>query len=105
MTTLETLISLVWAVLPGLITGIVMAVFNRQQKKRNDASDTRERDRIKSEKLQISLLLASAQLSYATTMAMKRGRTNGEVEPAIEQYEKAMREFRDFEREQVAQVG
>lgn len=102
---MDVLISLVWAVLPGLITGIVMAVFNRQQKKRNDASDTRERDRIKSEKLQISLLLASAQLSYATTMAMKRGRTNGEVEPAIEQYEKAMREFRDFEREQVAQVG
>ena len=102
---MDVLISLVWAVLPGLITGIVMAVFNRQQKKRNDASDTRERDRIKSEKLQISLLLASAQLSYATTMAMKRGRTNGEVEPAIEQYEKAMREFRDFEREQVARTS
>lgn len=102
---MDVLISLVWAVLPGLITGIVMAVFNRQQKKRNDASDTRERDRIKSEKLQISLLLASAQLSYATTMAMKRGRTNGEVEPAIEQYDKAMREFRDFEREQVARTS
>lgn len=102
---MDVLISLVWAVLPGLITGIVMAVFNRQQKKRNDASDTRERDRIKSEKLQISLLLASAQLSYATTMAMKRGSTNGEVEPAIKQYIIAMEEFRDFERDQVARAN
>jgi hypothetical protein len=35
-------------------------------------------------------------------MALKRGSTNGEVEPAVEQYEKAMRDLRAFEQKQLA---
>ena len=101
----DVIVNLLWAIAPGIITGIVMAVFSRKEKKRSAAADDREKRRLESEKLQISLLLASAQLSYATTMAMKRGSTNGEVEPAVRQYTKAMDAFRNFEREQVAKTG
>ena len=101
----EIISQLVWAVMPSLIVGVTMAFYNRKQKSRDDRSERSERDRIKGETLRLDLLVATAQLGYATTMAMKRGSTNGEVEPAVEQYEKAMRHFREFEREQIAKAS
>lgn len=101
---METITQLIWAVAPSLLVGITMAWFNRNQKKRDDKDEQKERNRIKGETLRLDLLVATAQLGYATTMAMKRGSTNGEVEPAVEQYEKAMRHFREFEREQMVRT-
>ena len=98
----DTLMKFLWAILPSLTVGILLAVYNRKQKKRDDHAALREQERIESERLRISLLSATAQLSYAVTMALKRGSTNGEVEPAVEQYEKAMRDFRAFEQKQLA---
>ncbi|MEI3501055.1 MAG: hypothetical protein V8Q39_06095 [Anaerovoracaceae bacterium] len=51
--------------------------------------------------LRISLLVATAQLSRAVAMAIKRGSPNGEIEEGLEQYNMAMEEFREFEREQI----
>ena len=102
---MDALIDVFWDLLPGLIVAIFMAHYSKKQKKRDDQVSKRERERFRSERLRLSLLVASAQLGYATTMALKRGSTNGEVEPAVEQYERAMNEFRDFEREQLAKVA
>lgn len=90
-----------WAIVPSIVVGIVMAFWNSKQKKKDEKDDERERRRIKSETLRISLLVASAQLSYAVAMAWKRGEPNGEIEVGIEQYNKAMEKFRQFEREQI----
>lgn len=99
---MEALNNFLWAIGPSLTVAVVMAIFNSRQKSREAEEAQREAERIKSEALRIDLLLAAAQLSYATTMALKRGSTNGEVEPAVEQYNKAMDKFRKFEREQIA---
>ena len=93
---------LLWAILPSLVVGIIMAIWNRQQKGRDSERQEAEKTRLKSETLRISLLLATAQLSYASAMAFKRGSPNGEMETAFEQYNRAMNKFRDFEREQIA---
>ena len=93
---------LLWACVPSLIVGVTMAQWNKQQKKRDDERRENEKERIKSEKLRISLLLATAQMSYAVAMAIKRGAPNGEIEAGIDQYENAMQKFREFEREQIA---
>lgn len=93
---------LLWACVPGLIVGVTMALWNKQQKKRDDERRENEKERIKSETLRISLLLAVAQLSYAVAMAIKRGSPNGEIEAGIDQYDKSMIKFREYEREQVA---
>ncbi len=98
----EFFVQALWAVSPGIVVGIVMAVWNRGQKKRDDREDQREDDRYRSEMLRISLLIATAKLSYAVAMAIKRGSPNGEVEEGIKQYESAMEEFRKFEQQQVA---
>ncbi len=98
----EIVLKALWAVLPGIVVGIVMAVWNKRQKVRDKKTEEKDKERVKSELLRISLLLASAQLSYAVAMAVKRGRPNGEIEIGVAQYEKSMDEFRKFEREQIA---
>lgn len=91
-----------WAVIPSICVGIVMAYWNGRQKKRDQEQLQREKERIKSERLRISLLVSTAQLSYAVAMAWKRGKPNGEVEVGVEAYNKAMEEFRAYERELLA---
>ena len=83
----------------------VMAVFNRRQKKKDEAADEREARRVEAESVQVSLLVATAKLSYAIAMAWKRGMPNGEVEDGIEQYKEAMTAFKKFERKLVAESG
>ena len=90
-----------YAILPSLLTGIILSVWNSRQKKRENDRDEREGYRLKSEMLRISLLVATAQLSRAVAMAIKRGSPNGEIEEGLEQYNAAMEEFREFEREQI----
>lgn len=79
-----------------------MAIWNRRQKARDERAEQKDKERVQSELLRISLLVASAQLSYAVAMAVKRGKPNGEIEIGVKQYEKSMDEFRKFEREQIA---
>lgn len=94
-------IKILWATIPSIIVGIVLAWWNHKQKKRDARYDEHEQDAIKQETLRLSLLVAVAQLSYAVAMAYKRGEPNGEMEVGIEQYNKAMGKFREFEREQM----
>ena len=98
---MEIVINILWATIPSIIVGVVLAWWNHKQKKRDARYDEHEQDAIKQETLRLSLLVAVAQLSYAVAMAYKRGEPNGEMEVGIEQYNKAMGKFREFEREQM----
>lgn len=94
--------SLLGAVAPGIIVGIVLAYWNRKQNKQDNQRKSVEEAAVESDMLRIDLEVATAQLSYAVAMAVKRGHANGEMEVAIERYEKAMEKFRKFERKQMA---
>lgn len=96
-------IDLAGAVLPGILTGVVLAWWNRKQKERDQENEEKELQRRRSEEVRISLLVAAAKLSYAVAMAVKRGRPNGEIEEGIEQYKEAIIAFKRFERELVAE--
>ena len=92
------------ACIPGLIVGIVMAFWNKKQNKQLKLEEEKEASAKRKDALILSLLVATAELSYATVMALKRGSPNGEVETALKRYNKAMDEFRDFERKQLGYV-
>lgn len=94
----ELLSQLFWAVCPSIIVGIVMAFWNSRQNKANADRKKQEDMRYKSEILRIDLLVATAQLSYATAVALKRGYANGEVEEGVKAYNAALTKFREFER-------
>ena len=50
-----------------------------------------------------NLLAATADLSCATAVSLKYGRTNGEIDEGLKQYNKAIAAFRDYEREKLAE--
>ena len=91
----------IWAVLPSLFVGIVMYFWERRQKCFEKALTEKEENRSRGELVKLNLTCATAALTYATAMAVKRGSANGEMETAIVNYEKAMGQFRQFEREQL----
>lgn len=98
----DVIIKLLWAIGPSLIVGITMALWNNRQSKANADQKKREDLRYKSEILRIDLLVATAQLSYATAVALKRGYANGEVEEGVKAYNSAITKFREFERSLIA---
>ena len=81
---------------------ISMLVYYLQRKQK--ISDAKAEERAKAIKeetiLQLEMSMANNKLSYAVAMAMKRGKANGEVEEAIEAYEKAKANFYKFMNEQ-----
>lgn len=90
---------IILAAVPSLLTGIVLYIFNKKMNKADDRREQAEHLRRKEAKLNLDLTFASAQLSYAIAMAMKRGHPNGEVEQGVETYEAALAAYRKFERE------
>lgn len=91
-----------WAIVPGIIVGVVMAVWNKWQKAGEQRQREREQNADKGEVLKLSLLVAAAQLSYAVAMAVKRGKPNSEIEVGVQQYNVAMEKFRNYEREMIS---
>lgn len=98
---MDILIQILWAALPSLITGLILAAFSRHQKERDDAADQREADRQRGEIVQLDLLVATAELTRATAVALKYGQTNGEMKEGLRRYNEAIERFREFEREQL----
>ena len=96
---METLFS---AIAPSIIVGLVLFYWERRQKKNDAHKEQQIAYQVENDSLRLNLEFATAQLSYAVAMAYKRGHANGEMEDAIEQYEEAIKAFRDFERKQLA---
>jgi hypothetical protein len=97
---LETIIA---AVLPSVLVGIIMAYYNKKQAKRDKEIEQRAKDRRKESLLGLKLSMANGKMSYATAMAIKRGHANGEVEEGIEAYSQARKEYLDFVNEQAVE--
>lgn len=95
--------SMIWALAPSIITGIVLAVWTRWYSKTTKKKDDAEAARRKEARLNLNLTFATAQLSYACAMAIKRGFPNGEIEEAVETYKVALEDYRVFERGLVAE--
>ena len=88
--------TIIIAALPSLLVGVMLAVFNRRQAKRDKDVDRRAEARKQESLLSMKMLMASAKLSYAVAMAIKRGRPNGEVEEGVDAYEDARRDYLNF---------
>ena len=99
-----TVTEIFFALLPSLLVSLYMAFFNRRIAKRDKYYESLDEARRQSDQLKLSLLMATAQLSYAVAVAIKRGHPNGEIEEAAEQYNEALAAFREFERVQVTRL-
>lgn len=104
-------ISIVLSAAFGLVASIILVLIQRRikkqdekQEKRHAKDERRYNERKRRDEVSLSLQIASAELSYACAMALKRGKPNGEVEYAEKKYKEAMEKFRELEREQIAKM-
>ena len=68
----------------------------KNDKKREEHEEARKKESL----LLLELNMASAKLSYAVAMAIKRGTPNGEVEEGIKAYKEAKEKYYHFLNEQ-----
>lgn len=88
--------AMIIASIPSLIVAIVAYRLNKKGDERYEEQKKQHQERVKAEKLSMEMQLATAELAYATAMAIKRGKANGEVEAGIESYNKARKDYFDF---------
>lgn len=91
------------AALPSLLVGVVLAFFTRAQTKRDKTSEALRQARREETQLALEMQMATAQLSYATAMALKRGHANGEVEVGVAAYKQAKARYVAFLNRQAAE--
>lgn len=87
--------------LPGIITSAIAYYWQRQQKKRDAEVAERANARKRESLLSLDIQIANSKLAYAAAMAIKNGRTNGEMEEAITAYLAAREAWEEFMREQM----
>lgn len=90
------MIEIIIAVLPSLIVGVFMAVFNRKMDKREKEQNKLVEARREESSLALELQMATAKLSLASALALKRGKANGEVEEGIAAYNEARKKYLAF---------
>lgn len=86
--------------MPSLVVGLLLAWFDRRQRIRDDEHEKSAAAHRRELLLSIELSMATAKMSYAVAMALKRGETNGEVEEGIAAYMKAKHAYTAFLNEQ-----
>lgn len=91
------------AAVPSVVCGVFLYFFQRRQNKKDAQVEHRAEARRKEGLLSMELQMATAKLSYAVAMALKRGSPNGEVEDGVEAYEAARKKYLAFLNEQAAE--
>lgn len=99
----EWLTTAIAAAIPSVLCGVFMFYLQRQQRRKDEHIERRAEARRREGLLSLELQMATAKLSFATAVAVKRGKANGEVEEGIEAYETARHKYLAFLNEQAAE--
>jgi hypothetical protein len=88
------IIKLLPAIASGLVTGLVLFYWQRQQKKRDEQKEReqKQRDELKEEVDEVNRDIGNAtmELAYATSIAVESKKTNGEMKAARAAYKEAV---------------
>lgn len=82
--------------LGSLLTAALVAYIGNYMRKRFDAMEKKGETRVQETIIKMKALQAIGQLTYATSIAVKDGKVNGEMASAIETYRDAKIELDDF---------
>ena len=92
----QEILAFILGLVPTIATGIALFYWQRAQKKRDRDNEIHAEARKTEALLSLELQMATAKLSYAVAMAIKRGTPNGEVEEGVEAYTKAKDKYTNF---------
>ena len=90
------MISIVLSVVASIVSGMVLFFLQRYFKKKSDQDKEREERNHKKDILIIKSINAIGELTQANSIALRDGKTNGELKRALSVYEQANKDILDF---------
>ena len=94
------MVAIVISVAGSIVSGIVLFFLQRYFKKKAKNDEERDAAKRRENLLILKSIDAVGKLTYADAIAIRDGKTNGEMKTAIEAYKKADQELYDFLLEQ-----
>lgn len=91
-----TIISICASIISGMVLFFLKRYFDRREKEEKERDDVFAKENI----LILKSIEAIGKLTYADAIAIRDGKTNGEMKEAIEAYKKADQELYEFLLEQ-----
>lgn len=91
-----TIISICASIISGMVLFFLKRYFDRREKEEKERDDIFAKENI----LILKSIEAIGKLTYADAIAIRDGKTNGEMKEAIEAYKKADQELYEFLLEQ-----
>lgn len=89
--------SLAVAVLTPILTGLIVWLIERYRTKKEELKE-------QAEEINAEVNVATMELSYATSIAVENGRTNGELKRAREVYASAKKKLDNFNQKQMNKI-
>lgn len=94
------MVAIVISIAGSIVSGMVLFFLQRYFKKKAKNDEERDAAKRRENLLILKSIDAVGKLTYADAIAIRDGKTNGEMKTAIEAYKKADQELYDFLLEQ-----
>lgn len=94
------IISIIISICASIISGMVLFFLQRFFKKKAKKDEERDATKAKENILILKSIDAVGKLTYANAIAIRDGKTNGEMHEAMESYSEAKQEMYDYLLEQ-----
>ncbi len=98
MNVIAVIISIVSSITSGVVLYLIKRYFDNKEKRDRDAEATRHQTAL----LELRVLSALGKLTEANSIALRDGKTNGELKAALKEYSAVNSELYDFLLSQVA---
>lgn len=98
-------VSIVISVCASVISGVVVFLLQRYIKRHEESEKKRSEARRKEDYLIIKSIKVLGELTEANSIAIRDGKTNGELKHALADYSEVSRELEDFLIEQTVEGG
>ena len=90
------MLSTIISIVASIVSGMVLFLLQHYFKKRHKEEERRDAQRHKRDVLVIKSITALGDLTVANSIALRDGKTNGEMKKALNDYEEVNKEMLDF---------
>ena len=90
------MVAIVISIASSIISGMVLFFLQRYIKKKHENDEKSEKQRHKRDVLTIKSISAIGDLTLANSIALRDGKTNGELKKALKEYEIVNKEMLEF---------
>lgn len=90
------MIAIVISICSSIVSGMVLFFLQRFFKKKQETEEKREERQHKKDVLMMKSINAVGDLTLANAIAIRDGKTNGELKKALKEYDESSKEMLDF---------